>query len=61
MIREKISQVMEKRSIKAVDISAATGLNKSSLSEYFNSKRELRIESIEKIIDYLGLEIREKD
>ena len=61
MIREIIIQTMEKRSIKAVEISTATGLNKSSLSEYLNGKRVLRIESIEKIMNYLGLEIREKE
>lgn len=60
MIREKIIQTMKEKSIRAADISAATQIRKSPLSEYLNSKRELRIESIEKILDFLGLEIVEK-
>lgn len=60
MIREKILQVMKDKSIKAADISEATNIDKSSLSLYLNGKREIRIQSIEKILIYLELEISSK-
>ena len=60
MIREKILQVMKDKSIKAADISEATNFDKSSLSLYLNGKREIRIQSIEKILIYLELEISSK-
>lgn len=60
MIREKIQEAMKEKAIKAVELSTATGINKGSLSQYFNGKRELRIESIEKILAYLDLELKTK-
>lgn len=52
--------MMEQHSIKAAEIAAALKINKASLSLYLNGKRELRIESIEKIMDFLGIELRLK-
>lgn len=57
MIREKIIQVMEEKSIRAVDISTALDINRASLSLFLNGKRALKIESIEKILIYLGIKL----
>lgn len=57
MIREKIIQAMEDKSIRAADISAALNINKSSISLYLSGERGLKIESIEKILTYLGIRL----
>ena len=61
MIRTAIKNAMEAKGIRQQELADVLGVSKSSVSNYLAGRRKLKIENIEKALEFLGLEIVLKD
>lgn len=57
MIREKIIETMKVRGVKAVDLAKHLGITRSTISLYLHGKAKLGYDNIEKMLDYLNIDL----
>lgn len=53
----RLKELMEERNVKQLDISAALGVGRSSISQYANGQREPDINTLKKLADYFGVTV----
>lgn len=58
MIRESIIKAMKDQGIKQATLARHIGVTKSAMSMYISGKSCIKIENIEKILQFLKLEIK---
>lgn len=56
--RDAVRAEMERRGLTIVELAEAAGVSRANLSNWLNGKREARTETVDALLDYLGLEIR---
>lgn len=60
-IATTIRKAARKQQLSVYRIAKDTGLNQSSMNQFFRGDRdELRLSTVEILLDYLGLEVRTK-
>jgi transcriptional regulator with XRE-family HTH domain len=57
MIREQIQQAVRETGLSQREVSRVTGLDETMLSRFNRGQRELTFQSIDRLLDRLGLEI----
>lgn len=60
MIREAIKKRLEELNITQVQLAAELGINRSSLTSQLVGSRPIPFETLEKICNYLNLELKPK-
>ena len=58
MIREAIKNRLEELNITQVQLAAKLGVNRSSLTSQLNGSRPIPFETLEKICEYIRLELK---
>lgn len=61
MIREAIKRRMKELNITQVRIIEDLGLNKGNFSSFLKGNRSLPLDDIEKVCEYIGLELKPKE
>lgn len=60
MIRETILETMSNKNIKAAQLCREVGIDKSNFSKFMKGKYFLSEETLEKVLFFLKLELKEK-
>lgn len=58
MVLEELHKIISERNIKQKDICKALNLSQSYTSELLNGKKELSLNLLEKLCDFLQIEIK---
>ena len=59
-IASTLRNVARQRQLSVYQVAKDTGLNQSSLNQFFNgTKDDLRLSTVQVLFDYLGLEVRQ--
>jgi transcriptional regulator with XRE-family HTH domain len=53
----EIKAIMDEKGVTAYRLSKGTGIDKAALSRFFSGERGMSVESIDKLLDYLGYEM----
>lgn len=61
MIREAIKKRLEELGITQVQLAAELGFNRSSFTAQLNGSRPIPFQTLEKICEYLKLELKSKE
>lgn len=60
-IASALRKTVQQRQLSVYQIAKDTGLNQSGLNQFFNgTKADLRLSTVQVLVDYLGLELRQK-
>ncbi|MGE0537939.1 MAG: helix-turn-helix domain-containing protein [Pirellulales bacterium] len=57
---EELREAVRNASVSRYQISKATGISEANLSRLVHGTGGLRLETLDKLIDYLGMELRPK-
>lgn len=59
MFKEKFELQLQKKNVKAYEVSKATGISQGLLSEYKNGKKQPSIPNLQKLAEYFGCPVGE--
>lgn len=58
MVLDELHKIISERNIKQKDICVALGLSQSYTSELLNGKKEFSLDLLEKLCDFLNVELK---